>query len=224
MNISIIIPAYNYSKYVCEAIDSALNQSIPCEVIVVDDGSKDNTRELCNAYGNKIKYIYQDNAGLSAARNTGVRHSKGDYIICLDADDTIDPTYAEKCMNKMQEGYDIVCSQWLEYQDDENSNLPDYIRTIDTSHLAYDDFKVANRIICASMFKKEYWGKIGGFDENMKFGYEDFSAWRQMTKIGAKVGVVPEVLFFYRKHGKSMINGSVEKHEMLMKYMDEKGY
>jgi len=89
--VSIIIPSYNSRQWVCDAIDCSLQQTYPhCEVIVVDDGSTDGTAELLSTnYGDKIRYVYQENRGLSGSRNTGLRNARGDYIQFLDADDLI---------------------------------------------------------------------------------------------------------------------------------------
>lgn len=90
--VSVIIPSYNYGRYVGQAVDSALAQTYPAiEVIVVDDGSTDDTRERLAAYGNRIRYVHQQNQGLSAARNTGIREAKGDYLAFLDSDDAFHP-------------------------------------------------------------------------------------------------------------------------------------
>lgn len=87
--ISVIIPTYNRAKYICEAIDSVLNQTFrDFEINVVDDGSTDNTKEVLNKYGNKIRYFYQENKGVSTARNLGLHNTQGEYIAFLDADDT----------------------------------------------------------------------------------------------------------------------------------------
>lgn len=86
--VSVVIPTYNMAEYINEAVDSVLNQTYKSiEVIVIDDGSKDNTKEVLKRYDSAIKYIYQENKGASAARNTGVRISKGEFIAFLDADD-----------------------------------------------------------------------------------------------------------------------------------------
>ena len=91
--VSVIIPSYNYSAYISDAINSILEQTYPhWEVIVVDDGSRDNTAEVVarfTAHDSRIKYHYQQNQGLSAARNTGISLAQGDYIQLLDADDYI---------------------------------------------------------------------------------------------------------------------------------------
>ena len=92
MNVSVIIPSYNCGEFVCQAVDSALAQTYPrIEVIVIDDGSTDDTRERLLPYGERIRYIYQQNRGLSAARNTGIREARGEWIALLDADDVWHP-------------------------------------------------------------------------------------------------------------------------------------
>src|SRR5437016_1233967 len=90
--VSAVIPAYNYARFVCRAVDSVLAQTYPhLECIVVDDGSTDNTLEVLAPYGDHIRVITQKNAGLSAARNTGVRNAGGEYVGFLDADDWWQP-------------------------------------------------------------------------------------------------------------------------------------
>jgi glycosyltransferase involved in cell wall biosynthesis len=94
--VSVVIPAYNYGQFVTEAVDCALAQSYPnVEVIVVDDGSTDDTRRRLEPYGARIRYHYQKNQGLSAARNTGIRLARGEFIALLDADDLWHPRKLE---------------------------------------------------------------------------------------------------------------------------------
>ena len=90
--VSAVIPTYNYAQYLPEAVESALAQTYPnMEVIVVDDGSTDRTRECLAPYRERIAYIYQPNRGLSAARNTGIAAARGEWIALLDSDDTWHP-------------------------------------------------------------------------------------------------------------------------------------
>ena len=87
-SISVVIPAYNAGKHIARAIDSVLAQTQPpCEIIVVDDGSTDDTAQVVASYRPKVTYIYQDNAGASVARNTGIQAAAGQWIAFLDADD-----------------------------------------------------------------------------------------------------------------------------------------
>lgn len=88
--VSVIIPAYNYANFLPDAVDSVLGQGYPnLELIIVDDGSTDNTAEVAARYGEKIRYVWQKNAGLPAARNTGIRHAKFSILCFLDADDRL---------------------------------------------------------------------------------------------------------------------------------------
>lgn len=97
--VSIVIPSYNYGRYVGQAVDSALAQSYPSiEVIVVDDGSTDDTRDRLAHYGNRIRYVHQQNQGLSAARNTGICEAQGSYLAFLDSDDAFHPRKLETQM------------------------------------------------------------------------------------------------------------------------------
>src|SRR5262249_43626334 len=91
-HVTVIIPTFNRGHIVTDAIDSVLAQTVPClEIIVVDDGSRDDTRERLVPYMDRIVYIYQHNQGVSAARNTGVDAAKGDLIAFLDSDDVWHP-------------------------------------------------------------------------------------------------------------------------------------
>ncbi len=86
--ISVIIPTFNHGHYIKKAINSIFNQTYKnFEIIIVDDGSTDNTLDIISIYGDSVRYIYQENRGLAGARNTGIQASKGEYLAFLDADD-----------------------------------------------------------------------------------------------------------------------------------------
>src|SRR6185369_7640984 len=88
MQVSVIIPTYNSARFLTEAIDSVLAQSFKdFEILVIDDGSTDETKAMMQRYGSPVRYIYQANAGVAAARNRGIAESRGKYIAFLDADD-----------------------------------------------------------------------------------------------------------------------------------------
>ncbi|WP_018131684.1 glycosyltransferase family 2 protein [Effusibacillus pohliae] len=98
--ISVVIPTYNRAAYVCQAIDSILNQTYrDFEILVVDDGSTDSTRKQVAAFGDQVRYIHQANRGPSAARNIGILHAKGEYIAFCDSDDRFLPEKLEKQLN-----------------------------------------------------------------------------------------------------------------------------
>ena len=96
MNLSVVIPTYNCGAFVGQAIDSALAQTYPAvEVVVVDDGSTDDTAERLRAYGGRIRVVTQENRGLSAARNAGIAAAGGTYVALLDSDDAFHPRKLE---------------------------------------------------------------------------------------------------------------------------------
>lgn len=125
--ISIIIPVYNVELYLRTAIDSALNQTYENkEIILVDDGSTDQSGKICDKYAEQydcITVIHQENGGLSAARNTGIANSKGDYIAFLDSDDEYgECDMLQKCMNLFMQDMELEFVQFpvLEYKGDKN--------------------------------------------------------------------------------------------------------
>jgi glycosyltransferase involved in cell wall biosynthesis len=105
IQISAVIPTYNREKTIGRAIDSALAQQFPpSEIIIVDDGSEDGTRELVERYGRKCRYFYQENAGVSSARNRGVCEAKCKWIAFLDSDDY----WAPQHLMRMAEAIDAT--------------------------------------------------------------------------------------------------------------------
>ena len=116
--VSVIIPTYNRAHYLSEAIDSILNQDIQdcqIEIIVVDDGSTDNTKEVLKKYGSRVRYIYQDNRGAGPARNRGIDEATGEWICFLDSDDRWLPgklTLQFKVLDAFP-GYDAIHSEFL---------------------------------------------------------------------------------------------------------------
>jgi glycosyltransferase involved in cell wall biosynthesis len=103
-SVSIIIPSYNYQDYIAAAVDSALEQTLPCEVIVVDDGSTDNSLAVLNTYGDRIRLLVKANAGESSAVWTGFQHARGSVIIVLDSDDVLHPQCAETVVRHFTHG------------------------------------------------------------------------------------------------------------------------
>ena len=100
--VSVVIPCYNQAHFLGEAIESVLAQTYPhLEIIVVDDGSPDNTEEVATRYSG-VRYVQQANQGLAAARNTGLRHSTGAYLVFLDADDRLLPQAVEVGLQQLQ--------------------------------------------------------------------------------------------------------------------------
>lgn len=216
MEVTIVIPCYNQAQYLPDAIESALNQTVRCEVIVVDDGSPDNTAEVAGKYITKgVRLIRQPNKGLSGARNSGIKAAKTEYVVTLDSDDKISPNFVEKCLAKI-DGFDVV-STWLQTFGTENRAWGSNVLTP-----TYADFRQKNRINCCSLFTRQAWKDVGGYDESMKEGFEDWDFWRRLSRQGKRFMIIPEYLFFYRKHGRSMFTEAMEKRDRLIHEMEVK--
>lgn len=121
--VSVVIPCYNHGPFLAEAIDSVLQQTwSPIEIIVVDDGSSDNTRLVADQYP-LVRYVYQTNQGLSAARNTGVHRSRGEFILFLDADDWLYADGIEYNLRQLQQHPEAVFVSGAHDKVDSNKNF-----------------------------------------------------------------------------------------------------
>ena len=208
--VSIVIPCYNQARFLPDAIESALNQTYKnVEVIVVNDGSPDNTSAIAKLYP-KVRLIEKENGGLSSARNAGIKNAAGGWIITLDADDKLHPEYVEKTIGQN----DIVCTR-IEFFGARKGTWKS-----DLVHPDHSDFICSNHINCSSLFKKDVWTLAGGFDENMRKGYEDWEFWIRATKCGFNVTILDDTLFYYRKHTTpSMYNDARANHNSIISYM-----
>lgn len=222
--VSVIIPTYNCARYLPEAINSVLNQTYQdLEIIVVDDGSTDNTRTITGEYidkfSEKIRYFYQENKGPGAARNIGIQQAKGEYICFLDADDLILSGSINKRINFFEKNRELtmVFSDFtLNFDSSEiiNANLRknNFLNLLNGSI----ESKNNNEIILNSKFlidffkrnmpvwtgtvmiKKIAIEKIGAFKENMRIS-EDLDFWWRTIKHYQKIGYIDEPLSFYRR-------------------------
>jgi glycosyltransferase involved in cell wall biosynthesis len=212
--VTVVIPCFNQAHFLKDCIDSVKAQTFKVtEIIVVDDGSPDNTSEVANKLG--VRCIRQTNKGLSAARNTGIRAAKTEYVLPLDADDMIHPQFLEKTLPYM-ERYDIV-STWLRTFGNENRAWGS-----DKLEPTLGLMKSQNQINCCSLFRRSMWESIGGYDEEMRIGFEDWEFWLRSMEFGADIRIVPEYLFMYRRHGVSMLKEAMKKRNEILEYMAKK--
>lgn len=209
MKFSIIIPAFNQAEYIAEAVESALNQTIACEVIVVDDGSPDKTNEVIDKY--PIKIIHQVNKGLASARNTGIMNSTGDVILPLDADDILYSDCVEKMQKVFEETDADVVAPSMRCFGEANEDI------ILMRNPTIGDFRTANRIPYASAIKKECLLECGGYQPKMDAlgGWEDYHLWFDLLTRGKKIVTIQEPLLLYRTKQKSMWRESVKNAKAL---------
>jgi|GEM_PF-359053 len=215
--VSIIIPCFNYGQYLEAAIDSVLLQTFQdFEIIVVDDGSEDAlTLEVLEHLNKpKTKLIRQSNQKLPSARNSGIKIAEGKYICCLDADDLLRLTYLEKCLIRLETANLDVCHTWIQ-------EFGDSCAVWNPGQFDLRTLVHQNCVAVSAVFKRAVWEKVGGYDEKMVNGYEDWNFWIAIAKLGAVGAQINEPLFLYRKHGSSMIDAALEKHEALCKQIQE---
>lgn len=211
--ISIIVPCYNQSQYMRETLDCLQKQTIgDWECIIVNDGSTDNTLDIAKEYvANDKRYILVDkqNGGLADARNAGIKVSRGKYILPLDSDDIIDPTYAEKAVKYMEEHPEttlVYCKAKYFGDIDEEWNLPEY---------DFDKLLFGNQIFCSCVYRRCDYDRTEGYNTNMKHGLEDWNFLLSLLNKESKVYRIPEILFFYRKHGVSMVTDTTKHSQEL---------
>jgi glycosyltransferase involved in cell wall biosynthesis len=215
VKVSIVIPCYNHGSYLSDAIESVLEQTYKAhEVIVVNDGSKDNTEYVCTQY-EQVKYIKIKNSGVSIARNTGIKASTGTHIICLDADDKLKRDYIQRCIDHIDKA-DIISTDFEFF-----GNTEGIVNRIN-GYVNYNQLKFSNYVHCAAMFSRKMFNKIGGFDEIMLKGYEDWEYWRRCAKEGYKIYNIPEALLLYRKHEKSRNKDADKYYSELKSYINWK--
>jgi glycosyltransferase involved in cell wall biosynthesis len=193
--LSIIIPCFNDGKYILETIRSVeKSDTTDYEVIIVDDGSTDEaTARLIDELEIKgIQVLRQPNLGPSAARNTGIRNSRGKYLLPLDADNIIKPDFIGSCLNILETNpyIDIV------YTDREEFGIRNQVVRV-------EDFNVQkmlyeNYIDTCAIYRADVWHKCGGYDENMKTGLEDWDFWLTAHSHGFRYLHIPLPLYSYR--------------------------
>lgn len=218
--VSVVIPCYNHGEFLKETIQSVLDSEYTkTEIIVVNDGSTDpNTIKILDEVSAElpqVKVVHQENGGLSAARNTGVSHATGEYILPLDADDLIDKTFLTKTVRVLEEnekvGFVYTYVQFFGAADGV-WKTPEFDPNL---------LLVSNLCVATSLFRHEAFDQIGGYKTDMIYGFEDWDFWIYMTEHGWSGKCVPEPLFFYRKHQESMLSGSQKNRSYLINKLIE---
>ena len=211
--VSVVVPCYNQGEYLHECIESILASTYKnLEIIVVNDGSTDfKSREILkNLNYEKTIVVNQNNQGLSAARNAGISRANGKYILPVDADDMIMPTFIEKAVKVLDSDKRIgIVGGLTEFFGDISGiyDLPKYKKS---AILRY------NCLVCSCLFRRDDWLKVGGYNVNMRLGSEDWDFWLSLIELGRKVYQFDEVLFKYRKHGITMLGSMTDEQKKLM--------
>lgn len=203
--VSVVIPNYNYARYLRQAIDSVLAQTYPAvEIIVVDDGSKDDSQAVLDEYDGRIRAIRQPNKGVSAARNNGIRASTGEAIAFLDSDDVWDARKLELQMGRFERAEVGLVHCGLEYVDSQGRTL-----SIDMGGAEGDIlerhalFRTPTvRSGSTALVRRSCFDRVGLFDEALSTS-ADWDMWRRVGGV-CKVAMVQEALVKYRLHDGAM--------------------
>jgi glycosyltransferase involved in cell wall biosynthesis len=213
--VSVIVPCYNQAQYLPETLDSLLSQTYSnWECIIVNDGSPDNTEEIAKTFctkDNRIKYVFQNNGGLSSARNKGIKESTGEYILPLDADDKISERYMELAMQKFKNAPEtelVYCRAQLFGNETGEWKLPSY---------NYELLLIENMIFCSAIFRRSDYNKTDGYDEQMSMGFEDWNFWINLLHPNSIVYQIPEICFYYRVKDISMLKKITPEIQMDLK-------
>lgn len=201
--VAVIIPCYNYGHFVGETIESVLNQTLqPAEVIVVDDGSTDDTREVCERY-DEVRYIWQENGGVSTARNRGIQESTADYLMFPDSDDLLVASGIETLWRAMQQGAPEVKAVfgWAEVfggvadgdREENNDRLPppEEILAYVDQKLTPDVWILSDRILerliksnvvaqCSAIIERSVYDQIGLWDRCFRY-HQDRDIWLRIA-------------------------------------------
>lgn len=198
--ITVVIPCYNDGVYLEETLAHLKMQSFQdFEIIIVNDGSTDPlTLDVLNRIDPGIATVlHKENGRMSSARNFGVKHAKGNVIVALDADDYFDPSFFEKGLKVLEANPEVaVVTSYMKMFGKENKiSKP-------RGGNQYN-FLFSSECPACAMVRKSCWEAIGGYDESMTLGYEDWEFYIRITQQNWNVHVIKEVLFFYRQTEKS---------------------
>jgi glycosyltransferase involved in cell wall biosynthesis len=219
--ISVIIPCWNAGFFLKKTLDSVLNQTYgEYEIIIVNDGSTDSeTINVIKSYHNqnnkKIKVINQSNMGLPAARNIGIKKSKGEYFFFLDSDDWIDKDCLEILLKKIKNKKNLyACSYFETFQDENYLITPTY---------NFFELLFSNQLPYCCLFPRSLIKKFGSYDEKMIDGFEDWELHIKLAKNNVFPVIIKKVLFHYRVSKKGMLKSrSLKKYAETLNYIRRK--
>lgn len=206
--VSVVISSYNYGHYIEETIQSVLSQTHPAlEIIVIDDGSTDNSAEVIESFGDRVKFVRQQNQGVCVARNKGAAMATGDILSFLDSDDIWLPRKLEKQVAAFLADEEVgIVSCGIRHFDTEGKTIAEYVSGrsgwCDKDILLYRE-PVLNSTASVIAVRRDIFQRVGGFDEQRElFAAEDRELCYRVAK-ASKLAFIPEILVDYRIHGKN---------------------
>lgn len=218
--ISVVIPCYNDGIYLPETIEHLHKQTLQdFEIIIVNDGSTDDAtlKILGELPKQNIAVLHKENGRMSSARNYGVGCASGIFIAALDADDYFHPSFFEKAISILKNDSNVaVITSHIQM-------FGEFSKVSKPRGGNENNFLFSNQCPACAMVRKSCWDEVGGYDEKMIYGYEDWEFYIRITQKGWRVHVIPERLLFYRQTKKSMhANATLTHRKELVDYIVEK--
>jgi glycosyltransferase involved in cell wall biosynthesis len=224
--VSVIVPAYNVSRYIAEALDSVLAQTFEdYEIVVVNDGSPD-TEELervLEPYRRRIIYLKQENRGLSGARNTGIRAARAPFVGLLDGDDVWEPEFLSTMIGELRRdpSVGVLYCDAIYFGD-----TPEAGRTFMELHPSSGEVTFERllaqecNVISSVVARRELLLCAGLFDESLRSS-EDFDLWLRILKAGGRISYLRRPLMRYRRHGASLSADPVWMCKHILRVLDK---
>jgi len=203
---SVVIPAHNYGRYLAAAVESALEQTYaPLEVIVVDDGSTDDTAQILRGFAGRVRALRLEGRGVAVARNAGLFAAAGEYVLFLDADDLLLPEGVAHLARHLQEHPDADAAYGLWYQCDTRLRRAFIVRSPIRDGPVLPRLFLGNIVATPSamLLRRRELVAAGGFDRDLAFT-ADWEMWLRLARRGCTFGAVPRPVAVYRIHARSM--------------------
>jgi glycosyltransferase involved in cell wall biosynthesis len=217
--VSVVIPTYNHAQFLRNALDSVIGQTFTrWEAIVVNNFSQDDTISVIESYDDpRIRYLNFANQGvIAASRNHGISKTSAPYIAFLDSDDIWYPQKLEKCMLRLEQGFDMVChaETWVGPGDRRRDVAYGPESRATYSQLLYEGNCISTSAV---VVKREFVERVGGFSEQPSFiTAEDYELWLKLARDGAKIGFVTDILGEYLIHDGNQSRAALRNMEAVM--------
>jgi len=217
--VSVVVPCYNGGHFLDRLMASLARQAFrDFEIVIVDDGSDDEeTRRKLAALEGRARVIHQDNRGLSAARNTGIRAARAELVMPLDCDDAIEPPFLDETVALMRVAPPDVAAVFC------------HLRLIDAAsgllerHFNRFDLLFSNSMPAGLLLRKSAWQALGGYDETMRDGYEDWDFNVRLMRMGYRAIVIPKPYYVYDVSSAGMLFSRASvKHAALWRRIRQK--
>jgi glycosyltransferase involved in cell wall biosynthesis len=223
MTVTVIVPCFNHAKYIDECLYSIYAQTVnPIEIIVINDGSTDNFDAVIEKHLSKIHMVNQKNQGLAKSRNLGFELAQGDYILPIDADDFIDPSFISNALR-------VIATNKVAIAYPDIKKFGDEVGVFRHPPYSFDKLKQENYMVSCSLIVKSAWiaaKKANGYGYDPVIsklgGYEDHLFYLECGALGYYGAPIKKVLLNYRRTNQSMLNRARENFVKIRKYMVEK--